>query len=317
MSLFHMGLVSFEPIESSGCLASLTKLEYVDGSFNKITELSNSMLAWSALRVIAMGNNGIVTQIPSTRFEAFPHLKYLSLTNNEIIMDMTNTMWNRLVNLEYLYLDHNRLQGSLPQNSFDNMHSLLELDLSGNNITGRLPNFINSQILQHLDLSMNSFEGNCTGWTMPYLVYLSLANNNLVEPQENLPRNFQSLQFLDLSTNGLTTPPDFSDFGAYLFSLMPLPLETVHLESNQFTGVWDSGFLQTYPSLAHVFLAHNQLTSLPIDIFSIGSETLVDLDVSFNLLVGSLPTVPPPPPTTTLKFMGNPGLQDPNLQLPS
>lgn len=121
-------------------------------------------------------------------------------------------------------------QGSLGWSSFDNLPSLLEVDLSSNHLVGRLPAFYGTNSVQKLDLSQNALSGNCSAWFMPNLTYLSLGSNLLSEPLEHFPRRFQSLLFLDLSGNYLTVPDSFDDVGGFLFSILPLSVQTVHLE---------------------------------------------------------------------------------------
>lgn len=85
----------------------------------------------------------------------------------------------------------------------------------------------------------------------------------------------------DLSGNYLTIDATlYDDVGAFLFSVMPLPVQTVHLEYNSFAGNWGPGFLTSYPSLSHFFMSNNDLNSIPNDLFEIGgSDTLIDLDL--------------------------------------
>ena len=210
----------------------------VDASYNKISELTDSMLKWRALRAMNVANNEIISQLSVHSLTVFENIEYLNFASNSIFMDLDGLQFNVLSKLQFLYMSANLLQGSLGWNSFDHLPSLLEVDLSSNHLVGRLPGFWGTNSVQRLDFSQNALSGNCTAWFMPNLTYLNLGSNLLTEPLEMFPRRFQSLTYLDLSNNYLTTPASFDDVGGFLFSILPLSVQTVHLENNQFTGSW-------------------------------------------------------------------------------
>lgn len=316
LSLYNMGLTAFGPPGTVWCLNSLKAIHFVDASYNQITSLSPSIAFWTSLKALDVSNNVITSSLEPYTFDSFDQLQYLSLDNNKIIFNLTGHSFRFMSSLEYLWAGTNMFSGDIAHDAFDGMPQLVYVDLSANQITGRLPDFSGSTNLVHLDMSSNLLGGNCSSWTMPYLQYLSLGSNLLTESQDNFPINFPSLLYLDLSNNALTLPPTLTDVGAFLVNLMPTPLQTIHLEQNQLAGQWGNGFLETYAQLSHIFLSHNQIQNLPNDIFDVGSSSLIDLDVSYNALVGYLPNVPPPPTTTDIKFDGNPLFQSPTLQLP-
>ncbi len=119
---------------------------------------------------------------------------------------------------------------------------------------------------------------------------------------------------LDLSYNHLTSqtldPPQTGQLGAVIFSLLPPSIARANLEHNNFTGTWTSGWLSLQRSLTHLKLAHNQIQSLPPDLFEVTAAfdpTLLNtVDLSFNNLSGSIPLGAPPSSLEVLKLNGNP-----------
>ncbi|NP_001104882.1 Protein STRUBBELIG-RECEPTOR FAMILY 6 precursor [Zea mays] len=146
------------------------------------------------------------------------------------------------------------LTGNLAYN-MNNLGSLVELDLSQNNLGGggqiqyNLPNVK----LEKLNLAGNQFGGNLpySISTMPNLKYLNLNHNQLQGNITDVFSNLYSLSELDLSFNSLTgdLPQSFTglsslkrmylqnnQFTGYINVLANLPLETLNVGNNHFTG---------------------------------------------------------------------------------
>ncbi|XP_066384030.1 protein STRUBBELIG-RECEPTOR FAMILY 6-like isoform X2 [Miscanthus floridulus] len=149
----------------------------------------------------------------------------------------------------------------------NNLGSLVELDMSQNKLGGgaqiqyNLPNMK----LENLNLAGNQFAGNLpySISMMPNLKYLNLNHNQLQGNISDVFSNLYSLSELDLSFNSLTgdLPQSFTglsslkkiylqnnQFTGYINVLANLPLETLNVANNHFTG-WIPSQLKKINSL--------------------------------------------------------------------
>ncbi|KAK4551999.1 hypothetical protein RGQ29_032215, partial [Quercus rubra] len=207
-------------------------------------------------------------------------MQYLSFGINALSGTLPKEL-GYLTELLSLYFDSSGVSGELPS-TFANLQNLRTMWASDTKLTGRIPNFMGSwSKLTTLRLQGNSFEGpipptfsNLTSLTdlrlgelsggssslafmkdMKSLINLVLRNNNI---SDSIPSNigeYQNLSFLDLSFNNIRGQiPDS------LFSLS---------------------------SLAYLFLGNNTLSgTLPAQ----KSASLLNIDLSYNYLVGSFPS---------------------------
>jgi len=321
LSLFHMSLISFHPPApaNESCLDGLVNLQMVDARFNKLQGLSASIPKWRSLRALALDNSEIDVELYPETFEALTStLEYLSLKNNRFRMDVSKMRFKAQSPISVLRMDANQFYGEFRPDTFDQLHALMVVDFCLNNIHGRLPDFRWSAAVSYVDFSSNQLEGNVSNWVMKQLTYLSLANNQISEPQENIPTNMWALEFLDLSYNRLTIDPNkYSGVGQWLMELMPNSLQTLHLEHNELSGPWTTGSVISTSQLKNFFIAHNDLHNIPTDIFSIGGGSIVNMDISHNQLIGELPPLPPGTSTVSLKFNGNANFRSTTGQLPA
>ncbi|XP_066379258.1 protein STRUBBELIG-RECEPTOR FAMILY 7-like [Miscanthus floridulus] len=158
------------------------------------------------------------------------------------------------------------LTGNLAYN-MNNLGSLVELDMSQNNLGGgaQIPYNLPNMKLEKLNLAGNQFGGNLpySISMMPNLKYLNLNHNQLQGNISDVFSNLYSLSELDLSFNSLTgdLPQSFTglsslkkiylqnnQFTGYISVLANLPLETLNVANNHFTG-WIPSQLKKINSL--------------------------------------------------------------------
>ncbi|WVZ55718.1 hypothetical protein U9M48_006343 [Paspalum notatum var. saurae] len=158
------------------------------------------------------------------------------------------------------------LTGNLAYN-MNNLGSLVELDMSQNNLGSgnQIPYNLPYMKLERLNLAGNQFGGNLpySISTMTNLKYLNLNHNQLQGNMTDVFSSLYSLTDLDLSFNSLSgdLPQSFTglsslkhlylqnnQFTGYINVLANLPLDTLNVASNRFTG-WIPSQLKKINSL--------------------------------------------------------------------
>ncbi|KAG4393286.1 hypothetical protein GLYMA_03G055300v4 [Glycine max] len=157
------------------------------------------------------------------------------------------------------------------------MRNLSELDLSICGFNGTIPNSLsNLTKLSYLDLSLNSFTGPMTLFSVPKkLSHLGLSNNDLsgLIPSSHF-EGMHNLFEIDLSYNSFT--------GSIPSSLFALPsLQQIKLSHNKFSEL--DGFINVTSSTLEILdISNNNLSgSFPAFIFQLNSS-LTDLSLSSN-----------------------------------
>ncbi|KAF9620542.1 hypothetical protein IFM89_013207 [Coptis chinensis] len=270
-NLTSLRMVDFSDNQLSGnipssLLSNLTSLDYISLSGNqfdqsslsfmslanhknqlKVLGLSNCNLNMSAsdllnflhnqydLRDVDLSHNNLHGKFPTWLFENNSMLEVLNLKNNSINGDILFPS-SPMVNLTRIDISNNQIQGKLPTNIGDIIPGLFSLNLSKNGLEGRIPSSLgNLKDLLILDFSNNNFSG---------------------EIPESLAMS-SSLTVLILSNNRLD--------GQISPNLFNIPLWTLRLNGNQFTGIIPN-LTPSHPS------------------------QLLTLDLSRNLLSGEIPT---------------------------
>lgn len=208
-------------------------------------------------------------------------------------------------NLVAINLNHNYLHGTIPPGL--TRGSMLQLvSLAHNLLSGEVPSSI-SPSLNNLILNSNQLNG-----TLPAdlcglpcnLNDLQVSDNKLCGKfPEEVFENLVSLSTLDVGRNRLTgTIPEsmyhltrlrvvtLSDnmFSGPLSRLLNFPrLNVLEVEENRFTGPL---ILPLMSNIRYVNVSDNLLAGRLVINDSVGKDTLTTLDVSRNLLTGSIPT---------------------------
>ncbi|CAA2980479.1 systemin receptor SR160 [Olea europaea subsp. europaea] len=160
--------------------------------------------------------------------------------------------------------------------------SLHVLDISYNNISGQnvVSWLLSNELaeLQYLSLKGNKLAGSLPELNFKNLMYLDLSTNNF---SSNFPRigDCSKLQHLDLSSNKF-----FGDVGDSLSSCGALSF--LNLTNNKLTGTvpkLPSGSMQ------YLYLQENGFQGFFPPFLSDLCSTIVELDLSFNNLTGTVP----------------------------
>ncbi|KAL4611754.1 hypothetical protein ACB092_08G148300 [Castanea dentata] len=243
-------------------ISQLSSLVSLDLSFNS---LSIKTPVWkrvirnlSQLRELLLDATNMSSITPNSLMNLSSSLTTLSLEECYLQGTFEINVF-RLPCLQNLDLGYNsNLEGSLPK-SIGSLKFLEYLNLRGCNFTGAIPTSIENltQIIK-LDLSKNGFSGLLPSsiFDLPNLSFLNLKRNQLVGPLPNHVSGLNLLIDLSLSSNFLN-----GTLPSWLFSLSSLV--TLYLDHNQFIG--------------------------EIGEFKY-NNSLVILDLSYNMLQGSIPS---------------------------
>ncbi|XP_058166456.1 uncharacterized protein LOC131281209 [Anopheles ziemanni] len=241
------------PMQSLG---SVSQLDRLDLSFNKIKSLQN------------------------TDFIAVPKLSYLELSGNQISLISAKSL-APLKSLLHLKLNGNRL-GESPASlrALEACVALKELDLHANGIKGPLRNTTLPAIrgLEILYLNKNSISSVHNGAleAYPYLQMLSLRNNQIDVLQDHAFSGLASLQVLDLGHNGIVTIS-----GA---SLKHLPRLIILDLTHNFLRVLTADVVAPLPALKELRLDGNDI-SLIAESALVNATQLHSLSLENNPLV--------------------------------
>nr|GMD34046.1 receptor-like protein 12 isoform X1 [Ipomoea batatas] len=300
--------------EISPSLLHLPFLNFLDLSGNEFDTIPSFIGSLNKLVHLDLSDNYLFGNVP-------PHLgnistlKYLDIGNNHIKVVDTLEWISHLSSLEYLNMDSVDLYSVS-----DWLQSITKLSLRGNITTFPLLNlWLNqSYFLQYLDLSLNSLVGE------EKLIEILKLNDNKIVGSLDDTREFNSLKFLDVSSNSLNgtiSEFSFSNFSKFnfftekipeclgklndlyslnlannnLFGEIPLSIGhlnnmvSLHLRSNRFVGEFPV-YLQNCTSLKVLDLGNNHFTGgIPASI----GESLKELKIlclDSNELKGSIPS---------------------------
>ncbi|RHN58970.1 putative leucine-rich repeat domain, L domain-containing protein [Medicago truncatula] len=318
----------------------LKSLSLLDISYNFLTELEGSLQnITSNLILIDLHNNqlqGSVSVFP----ESIECLDYS--TNN--FSGIPHDIGNYLSSTNFLSLSNNSLQGSIPH-SLCKASNLLVLDLSFNNILGTIsPCLITmTSILEALNLRNNNLNGSIPD-TFPTSCVVNFHANLLHGPIPKSLSHCSSLKVLDIGSNQIVG--GFPCFLKHIPTLSVLVLrnnrlhgsiecshslenkpwkmiQIVDIALNNFNGKIPEKYFMTWERMMH-----DENDSISDFIYSMGKNFysyyqdsfanlffLSYLNLSFNHLVGKIPTGTQLQSFEASSFEGNDGLYGPSLNV--
>ncbi|XP_010038549.2 receptor-like protein 6 [Eucalyptus grandis] len=286
-------------LDISGCkisgsiptsFANFSNLEYLDVAMNPFTAQSISSFSWvwknKKLATLSLGMINLYGEIPPS-IGNLSQLVDLSFLGNQLNGTIPSQLSN-LTQLTSLSLRTNHLWGSIPC-WLVNMTQLVVLDLARNKFHGEIPSSISQlQNLQMLRLFENNFSGIVeldNFLKLKQLQVLQLSYNRLSCRTSSANVILPQLLALGLASCNLSEFPAFLQNQEYM--------DWLDLSNNNIKGevpfwVWNG----SYNVMQYLNLSHNFLTVLdqyyPIDPFH-----MYTIDLSHNMLEGSLPEAPP------------------------
>ncbi|KAJ0075274.1 hypothetical protein Patl1_33528 [Pistacia atlantica] len=260
---------------------------YIPSSFENLTQLKVLELSYNNFSVQTLSSLpffGKLTQLISLKLDGMN-------LHGEIPSSIA-----RLTNLEYLSLHDNQLVGSIPSKLTKLAHLKL-LDLSSNKLEGLIPNSISDlRNIEHLFLRSNSLSGLVKlemFLMLKHLTTLLLSFNNLTVLTSNAISN-SSLVNLGLASCNLDNFPSFLNNQDRL--------KRVDLSHNHINGQIPKSVLNSsVNTLMYLNLSYNSLTSFDQHSVFLPWKHLITLDLSFNMLKGSVPI----PPTYTCAYFAS------------
>ncbi|KAL7243440.1 hypothetical protein ACSBR1_015769 [Camellia fascicularis] len=260
-----------------GQLSSLNTLFLVDNRFSKIP---SSLRNLSKLSYIFLDDNFLGGHIP-TFFSQMKSLTFLSLSGNNFNGPIPPELG--ALPLQRLYLDGNLLSRQIPS-ELGSLSSLRALDLSDNGLSGELPDELgNLTNLRFLSLANNNFSGNLHKLfdRLKDVIYFDIRGNNFNGQIPAFIAQWKDISKLYLMGNNFEWPVSHGVFQS-LKNLTILQLADITGSPRDFPIVNNQ-------SLTHLTLRNCSLGG-QIPEFIWRSQSLQYLDLSFNNLVGELPT---------------------------
>ncbi|CAL9757967.1 unnamed protein product [Musa acuminata subsp. burmannicoides] len=269
-----------EGVMSEAHFGNLTELKYLLLSSNSLAlKVESNWLPPFRLESLWMGSCKLGPEFPSW-LRSQINISHIVMSNASIIDAMPNWFWSLISTAEYVSVSGNHISGHVP--NLLHLNNLFRLDLSSNYFEGPLPYFPPGLAL--LDLSNNSFSGTISlaiFMNLPFLLYLSLSENNLSGEIPFSICQLLGLTTLDLSKNMLSGElPNCWNNSSNII--------TMDFSSNNIYGVIPESICSIV-SLQSLHLSNNSLSGeLPLPLKDCGNLYL--LDSGYNNLKGEIPT---------------------------
>ncbi|XP_054003277.1 protein artichoke [Hylaeus anthracinus] len=239
--------------ELPGSLHSLTALQVLDLSFNKLNILSPETLSsLSSLLELKLVRNRI-RELREGAFDGLPRLSLIDLENNDLRIIERNAI-RALPELQALRLGKNRLQ-MIPSGAFTELPLLQSAELQENQIQ---------------EIASNAFIN------VPHLLFLNLSYNHLPALDYVGLESLRSLEVLDLSNNRLSRVSSNS--------LAPMEwLVELKMDNNRICAIQGSPF-DEMPRLRVLSLRSNRMASVSEAAFKRLRSNIAVLDIDGNPL---------------------------------
>ncbi|XP_047943455.1 LRR receptor-like serine/threonine-protein kinase ERECTA isoform X1 [Salvia hispanica] len=226
-------------------------------------------------------------------------LHYLELNDNQLTGRIPPEL-GKLTDLFDLNIANNHLEGPIPDN-LSSCTNLNNLNVHGNKLNGTVPlAFQKLESMTYLNLSSNNLRG-----PIPIelsrignLDTLDLSNNNISGDMPSSLGDLEHLLKLNLSNNALTgyIPAEFGN----LRSIMEIDLSNNHLSGQ---------IPDELSQLQNLFMLKLEYNNISGDVMSLANcLSLTVLNISYNNLVGFIPTAKNFSRFPPESFVGNPGL---------
>ncbi|QCD82677.1 LRR receptor-like serine/threonine-protein kinase FLS2 [Vigna unguiculata] len=245
--------------DSLGNLINLTELDAHDNAL--VGNIPNSVGEMKALTKLDLSNNFLSGKMPSslTNLTAISVL-YLNTNSLEGTIAFPSRS-GEMSSLGFLRLHNNLLGGNIPSN-IGYLVSLQRLSLSNNKLEGALPSSLGNLVsLTELYLSGNFLSDQIPKslGQLSRLIMLNISRNLIEGPLPQEISSLQNLQTLDLSFNHL--------------QLSAIPK-----------------WMANMSSLSNVYLAGCGIQGQIPDFFQTTNSPIQELDLSVNILSGSIPS---------------------------
>ncbi|XP_042456466.1 receptor kinase-like protein Xa21 [Zingiber officinale] len=275
--------------EIPSSIGRLRRLRFLVLKFNSLGgKIPFELFNCSELTIINLHRNQFVGNVPPW-FGSLKRLARLFLGKNNLTGVIPTSLANAS-SLEVLALYYNHIEGVIPE-GFGQLAQLQALHLAVNNLTGTIPTSLyNLTSLLELGMGGNHLSGELPadiGSKLHNLLRLLLSSNNFSGQFPSSITNCSNLEQFELEANHFSgrMPPNIGRF----VNLTLFNIAGNHFEA-QTAKDWD--FLDSLTNcskLEHVFLQSNNLGgSLPHALANF-SEKLQILNVSYNLISGSIP----------------------------
>ncbi|XP_074281727.1 uncharacterized protein LOC141606479 [Silene latifolia] len=256
------------------------QLGFVDLSNN---HLSGSPIFPINFYSIYLSNNSLSGFFPTnSKTEVYPNAKEIDLSNNLFSGPLLEGLGHIMPNLEIVILSNNQISGLIP-NSFCQLMWLEFLDIQNNSLSGEIPNcFANISSLTLVCLSYNKLKGNIpcfnTSNSFGNEFCLHLNGNMLSGAIPSCLSDLTNLKVLDIGENHLSGKM-IKWFSAVTFR----ELKILRLRKNKFSGTIPRQ-LCSLPQLQTLDLAHNRFSgSIPRCLSNLRAMTsLTKLDTSYQ-----------------------------------
>ncbi|GJY86019.1 receptor-like protein 7 [Tanacetum coccineum] len=323
--LTHLSLQfnSFDRSNLCDWLGTFSNLLYLDLRYNGLNcEIPSSIGNQTKLKEIYLYGNDMVGQIPSS-ITNLTHITALDLSNNKFTGHLPSL--ERLLNLTYLSLGSNNFNRWKLPDWLGKLNKITHLDLAAVNLYGEIPSsFFNMTQVGMLDLSSNQLEGQITSslLNLRNLESIHLYDNKIRGTVDvNLFLSLKKLKHLYLGGNIITLsaihnhtnnpPPNFIVLSLVSCNLRVFPeflrfqqqLLELYLGDNKLDGLVPEWMWNiSKKTLSVLSLTQNRLTGFEHHSPVAPWVSLQTLDLSHNMLHGSIPM---PPPATKNFFVSN------------
>ncbi|XP_058216818.1 receptor-like protein 33 [Rhododendron vialii] len=231
--------------------------------------LPDSLTNLTSLTALDLSSTGLLGNLPDS-IGYLKSLNYLNLAMCKLRGSIPKSLGN-LTQIHELDLSENGFSGEVPS-TLSNLKQLTQLIFYSNNFEGSISAFVELPMLKHLDLQDNNFSGGFPLWVvnskpLVYLQEFSLSHNSLSGVIPPWLFTLPSLEYLDLSSNRLTSQiPEFQH---------DLPLDSLDLSDNKLRGPIPKS-ISTLANLTKLFLASNDLSGV-VDMQTLKNVEYLDL----------------------------------------